>query len=173
MERKGDTNGWLVEREPEPIVHGPTVLVPDFALTRSASSPDSHDETRVFVEVIGFWTPAYRERKKVKLLALDGMIDLVLVVQDQLASDFESMPYPVLRYKRRPSAHDLVMLLERTHPAAPSASRVRPRAPSPPDDTARETWEALFGKAAGRPASQPSSRSTSASPAARDTPAVG
>jgi predicted nuclease of restriction endonuclease-like RecB superfamily len=163
MERKGDTRGWLVEREPEPIVHGPTVLVPDFALTRKTFDPAAQDETRVFVEVIGFWTPAYRERKKAKLLELGGLVDMVLVVQDTLAPDFESLPYSVLPYKRRPSAYDLIMLLEREYPAAPTPGRPRVRTPVLPDESVRREWEALFGSPA----------TASPSPAARNTPAVG
>jgi predicted nuclease of restriction endonuclease-like RecB superfamily len=110
MERRGDTRGWTVQREPEPIVEAGTVLVPDFVLERGPR--------RVFVEVVGFWTPAYRERKKAKLLAIAGLVDLVLVVQEDLASDFAGLPYAVLPYRRRPSAVDLVSLLERRYPAA-------------------------------------------------------
>ncbi|CAA9265895.1 MAG: hypothetical protein AVDCRST_MAG77-2902 [uncultured Chloroflexi bacterium] len=171
MERRGDTRGWTVEREPEPLVHGGVVMVPDFVLSRGAgggagsvrreasgsaqaghvegsgstrvplSLPKGSPRTassrgaeapakRVFVEVIGFWTPQYRERKKAKLLALDGQADLVLVVDEELASDFRSLPFPVLGYKRRPSAVDLVTLLDRTYGAAarPESAGERVRA---------------------------------------------
>ena len=157
MERTGDTRDWTVEREPEPIVHGATVLVPDFALSRPATALD--DPARVFVEVIGFWTPAYRERKKAKLLALGGSVDLVLVVQDVLAPDFEELPYEVLPYKRRPSAHELILLLERAYPTKVKRHRVRPK-DVPSAETTRAEWDALFGGAA----------TASASPAAPSTP---
>jgi len=110
MERRGDTRGWRVEREPEPIIHAATVMVPDFGLRRTRTQGE--DERHVFVEVIGFWTQSYRERKRAKLLALGGAVDLVLVVDEQLAKDFEGLPYSILSYKRRPSAVDLITLLE-------------------------------------------------------------
>ena len=157
MERTGDTRDWTVEREPEPIVHGSTVLVPDFALSRPATALD--DPVRVFVEVIGFWTPAYRERKKAKLLTLGGSVDLVLVVQDQLAPDFEELPYELLPYKRRPSANDLILLLERAYPTKVKRRRVRPK-DVPSAETTRAEWDALFGPAP----------TASASPAAPGTP---
>jgi predicted nuclease of restriction endonuclease-like RecB superfamily len=159
MERTGDTRDWIVQREPEPIVHGATVLVPDFALSRPATAQD--DPVRVFVEVIGFWTPAYRERKKAKLLALGGGVDLVLVVQDELAADFAGLPYEVLTYKRRPSAHDLIVLVDRAHPRkAPRRRLARARDVPPPEQT-RAEWESVFGAA-----------TASASPAAPGTPAA-
>ncbi|HEU5316989.1 MAG TPA: DUF790 family protein [Chloroflexota bacterium] len=155
MERRGDTYEWVVEREPEPLVHGTTVLVPDFALTRRGEGA----ERRVFVEVIGFWTPDYRERKRAKLAALGGSVDLVLVVQEALAPHFADLPYPTLPYRRRPSAHDLVTLLERTYPGA----RRRPRrtAPAQTDAAAREEWEALFGAGAALPAARAAGKATS------------
>jgi hypothetical protein len=108
MERRGDAHGWTVEREPEPVLKAGTVFVPDFVMTRG--------ETRVYVEVIGFWTPSYRDRKKAKLSTLAHEIDLVLVVQQTLAPDFTGLPFPILPYNRRPSAVDLVARLDRHFP---------------------------------------------------------
>lgn len=107
MERRGDTRGWRFLREPEPIIVDGIVLIPDFGAARD----DADGEPSVFVEVIGFWTPAYRERKRAKLRQLAGHVTLVLVVQEQLRADFADLPYPLLAYKQRPSAADLVQLL--------------------------------------------------------------
>ena len=145
MERRDDSYGWTVEREPEPIVNGPTVLVPDFALTRAGDRDGGRATSkRVFVEVIGFWTQEYRERKRAKLQALSGTVDLVLVVQEALAPYFGELPYAVLPYARRPSAHDLVTLLERTYPAARPR---RARRATKDDGQVRAEWESLFGAA--------------------------
>jgi predicted nuclease of restriction endonuclease-like RecB superfamily len=113
MARRGDTVGWVAEREPEPLITGATVMVPDFALTRPASR--GRPALRVFVEVIGFWTPAYRERKRDKLRQLAGRVELVLVVQEALAEHFQDLPFPVLTYKHRVSAADLIRLLSRRY----------------------------------------------------------
>ncbi|HET7770780.1 MAG TPA: DUF790 family protein [Chloroflexota bacterium] len=159
MERTADTRDWTVQREPEPIVHGATVLVPDFALSRPGTEQD--DPRRVYVEVIGFWTPEYRERKKAKLLALAGSVDLVLVVQEELAPFFSDLPYELLPYKRRPAARDLILLLERAYPRKAPRRRLKPQVVPAPEET-RAEWEALFGIA-----------TASASPAAPGTPDAG
>ena len=108
MEQRGDTHGWHVEHEPEPLIENGVVVVPDFALTRNGLP---FGEDRVYVEVIGFWTPAYRERKRQKLAALPPTLPLVLAVQEQLAADFLALPFPVLPYRQRVSAADLISLV--------------------------------------------------------------
>ena len=48
--------GWSVEREPEPLItKAKTAFIPDFILTKH--------ESKVLVEIIGFWTREYLERK--------------------------------------------------------------------------------------------------------------
>ncbi|MDQ3703552.1 MAG: DUF790 family protein [Chloroflexota bacterium] len=117
MERGGDAAGWTVEREPEPLIHGTTVMVPDFALSRPAAR--GRPPQRVYVEVIGFWTPAYRERKRDKLRQFAGQAQLLVVVQDALASHFEDLPFPCLTYKQRVSAGELIRLLNRHYAGQP------------------------------------------------------
>ncbi|MGH2367847.1 MAG: DUF790 family protein, partial [Chloroflexota bacterium] len=111
MERRRDTGGWRVEREPEPVIHNATVMVPDFALSRAGGRGEP--PVRVYVEVIGFWTPAYRERKRDKLRQIAGHVPLALAVQEQLRDSFDDLPFPVLTYKHRVSAVDLIRLLNR------------------------------------------------------------
>jgi|GEM_PF-1157604 len=111
MERRHDTAGWRVEREPEPLLHDGLVVVPDFVCQRDEGA--GQPPTRVYVEVIGFWTLAYRERKRRQLAALAGRVPLVLVVQEQYAAEFEPLGLPVLRYKQRVPAGDLIRLLNR------------------------------------------------------------
>jgi len=48
--------GWSLEREPEPLItKAKTAFIPDFILTKH--------ESKVLVEIIGFWTREYLERK--------------------------------------------------------------------------------------------------------------
>ncbi|MEM4576504.1 MAG: DUF790 family protein [Candidatus Nezhaarchaeales archaeon] len=54
--------GWDIHREPEPIVMGETILIPDFALTKG--------DLKVFLEIVGFWTPSYIEKKLRKISAV-------------------------------------------------------------------------------------------------------
>ncbi len=117
MERGGDAAGWTVEREPEPLIHGTTVMVPDFALSRPPAR--GRPGRRVYVEVIGFWTAAYRERKRDKLRQLAGQADLLLIIQEALASHFQGLPFPILTYKHRVPAGDLIRLLNRLYVHSP------------------------------------------------------
>ncbi len=93
LERAGETAGWRLEREPEPLLFGETILVPDFALTR--------DQRRVYLEVAGYWRPGYRERKARKLLALGGAIPLVVAAPEDARAAFGALEqaYPFLWYR--------------------------------------------------------------------------
>ncbi|MEM3655452.1 MAG: DUF790 family protein [Thermoprotei archaeon] len=61
--------GWEIMRESEPLAAGDEVFIPDFTLIR--------DGVKVYVEIVGFWTKEYLERKAKKLSALRG-VDLVV-----------------------------------------------------------------------------------------------
>jgi predicted nuclease of restriction endonuclease-like RecB superfamily len=107
LERQGYTHGWAMQREPEPVLAPGVVLIPDFAFTRG--------DTRVFMEIAGFWSPTYRERKVAKLrtLAAHGERDpLVLAVPNDAAPLFAGLPFPVVPYKTRVAATDLLTLLD-------------------------------------------------------------
>ena len=55
--------GWTIEREPEPIItKQKTAFIPDFILSKF--------DNRVFVEIIGFWTKEYLERKISKIFEI-------------------------------------------------------------------------------------------------------
>jgi uncharacterized protein len=55
--------GWTIEREPEPIItKQKTAFIPDFILSKFDNS--------VFVEIIGFWTKEYLERKISKIFEI-------------------------------------------------------------------------------------------------------
>ncbi len=87
-------DGWQLEREPEPLLlahpstettstisHG--IFIPDFALTR--------DNLRIYVEILGYWTPTYRERKIAKLQLLKDRNDLVLAIPREAREAFASI----------------------------------------------------------------------------------
>jgi uncharacterized protein len=68
--------GWRLRREPEPLVAGTHVLIPDFVFEK--------DGMRVFLEVVGFWTPEYLERKIAKLSLVSG-VDMIIAADESLA----------------------------------------------------------------------------------------
>ncbi|MGC8962054.1 MAG: DUF790 family protein, partial [Candidatus Bathyarchaeia archaeon] len=68
--------GWRLRREPEPIPLGGAVLIPDFSFEK--------DGARLYMEIVGFWTPEYLKRKIEKLEMLKG-IEMMVAVDVRLA----------------------------------------------------------------------------------------
>lgn len=68
--------GWRLRREPEPIPLGGSVLIPDFSFEK--------DGARIYMEIVGFWTPEYLKRKIEKLEMLKGT-DIIVAVDEELA----------------------------------------------------------------------------------------
>jgi predicted nuclease of restriction endonuclease-like RecB superfamily len=110
-------DGWQLEREPEPLLLNPVVgettssptlqgiFIPDFALTRG--------NRRIYVEILGFWTTSYRERKIAKLQHLVGRGDLVLAIPVQAHEGFTSLGanFPIVEYDGQLSATELLKVL--------------------------------------------------------------
>ncbi|MBS7628365.1 DUF790 family protein, partial [Candidatus Bathyarchaeota archaeon] len=87
--------GWRLVREPEPLIAGSHVMIPDFSFER--------DGLKVYMEVVGFWTPEYLERKLSKLRQLPK-VDMIVAVDRRLGcSKLESKPLKarVLFYEER------------------------------------------------------------------------
>ena len=69
-------SGWVLKREPEPLVAGTHVLIPDFSFEKNGA--------KVYLEVVGFWTSDYLERKISKLKQVAG-IDMIVAANQSLA----------------------------------------------------------------------------------------
>ncbi len=69
--------GWTVQREPAVLQAGEYAFIPDFSLERNG--------TRIYVEIIGFWTPEYLKHKIQKLNLLQEKESLILLVNRNLA----------------------------------------------------------------------------------------
>jgi hypothetical protein len=74
---KALTTGWLLRREPEPVLAGKQVIIPDFSLER--------ESIRVYVEIVGFWTVEYLLRKMEKLKKVD--VNMLVLVNEKLACE--------------------------------------------------------------------------------------
>lgn len=110
LERAGETAGWRLEREPEPLLLGETILVPDFALTR--------ESRRVYLEVAGYWRPEYRLRKARKLAALAGAVAMIVAAPEAARAEFTGLDasYPFVWYRaERISAPAVVAALQRAY----------------------------------------------------------
>lgn len=114
LARSQAAEGWQLEREPEPLLltlkDGVTqsIFIPDFALTR-----DTH---RIYMEILGFWTPSYRERKIQKLQQLKARKDILLAIPVEARKDFAALAddFPIVYYEGQLSASELLRVL-RTH----------------------------------------------------------
>lgn len=69
--------GWVLKREPEPVLAGTGVIVPDFSLEKSG--------LRVYLEIVGFWTEEYLLRKAEKLKHVQER--MLLLVDEKLACE--------------------------------------------------------------------------------------
>jgi len=69
--------GWLLKREPEPVLAGKQVIIPDFSLEKEG--------IRVYVEIVGFWTVEYLLRKIEKLKKVD--VDMLVLINESLACE--------------------------------------------------------------------------------------
>ena len=90
-----DGSGWRIRREPDPLIAGGKAMIPDFVFERFGR--------RVYLEIVGFWTREYLERKAAKLRALfegggggghgGGGVDLLVAVdRGLLCSQAGSIP---------------------------------------------------------------------------------
>lgn len=70
-------NGWLVRREPAVLKAGKYAFIPDFSLEKKGS--------RIYVEIIGFWTPEYLKNKIQKINQLKDKDNIILIVDKHLA----------------------------------------------------------------------------------------
>ncbi|RKD95096.1 DUF790 family protein [Halopiger aswanensis] len=102
---------WRLVREPEPLATGTRVMIPDFAFEYDHGVPDvdavdsgagsaSRDrDFRVYLEIMGFWTPDYVKKKLAQLEGLED-VDLLVAVDESLgvgeeiaARDHRAIPY--------------------------------------------------------------------------------
>jgi uncharacterized protein len=73
-------NGWRLIREPDPlIVSGGGAFIPDFMIQKY--------DRRIYLEIVGFWTKEYLQKKIQKLIDIDSNqnIDLFIAINEALA----------------------------------------------------------------------------------------
>ena len=68
---------------------------------------------RIYAEILGFWTPAYRERKIQKLQYLKGRDDLVLAIPVEARDAFSTIAtdFPIVYYHGQLSVIDVLRML--------------------------------------------------------------
>lgn len=69
-------DGWKVSREPTFLQAGDSVMIPDFGFERRGE--------KLYLEIVGFWTPEYLREKIRKVRELDPSEELMFVVDERL-----------------------------------------------------------------------------------------
>ncbi|MCL2690686.1 MAG: DUF790 family protein [Candidatus Bathyarchaeota archaeon] len=82
-------SGWLLKREPEPVLTGNTVLIPDFSIEKAG--------LKIYLEIVGFWTEEYLQRKIEKLKQVNTK--MIIAVRETLACE------KLATIEKRPQLH--------------------------------------------------------------------
>ena len=99
-------NGWSCKRETALIKAGQYAFIPDFSLERNG--------TRIYVEIIGFWTPEYLKNKIQKINLLTEKENLILLVNNDLAcSGSEFKVDNLIFYDRKIPYLEILKILRR------------------------------------------------------------
>ncbi|MEM0083190.1 MAG: DUF790 family protein, partial [Candidatus Nezhaarchaeales archaeon] len=101
--------GWDIVREPDLVVIDGMVLIPDFAFMK--------DDLKVYLEIMGFWTPEYVERKLRKISAMkDPMIVAInrkLSCAKEVCFAFKGSPnIKVLLFEEKLKLSDIALMLQ-------------------------------------------------------------
>jgi predicted nuclease of restriction endonuclease-like RecB superfamily len=92
--------GWRLRREGDLLHRGQRVFVPDFVF--------AHDDgRRIFLEIVGFWTPEYLEAK-VKTLREFAGVPILLAVAEQVGCTFDGLATAPIRYKTTLKIEDVL-----------------------------------------------------------------
>jgi uncharacterized protein len=95
---------WTVRREPAVLQAGEYAIIPDFSMERNG--------TKIYVEIIGFWTPEYLKHKIQKLNLLQEKKSLILLVNKNLAcTGSEFLADNVLFYDKKIPHLDIIKVL--------------------------------------------------------------
>jgi len=82
-------SGWFLKREPEPVLTGNTVLIPDFSIEKAG--------LKIYLEIVGFWTEEYLQRKIEKLKQVNTK--MIIAVRETLACE------KLATIEKRPQLH--------------------------------------------------------------------
>ncbi|MCK4660858.1 MAG: DUF790 family protein [Phycisphaerae bacterium] len=102
-----ERDGWCLQREGGFLARGQKVFVPDFVFRHT-------DGTVVYLEIVGFWTPEYLERKA-QTLALFKDTPIIVAVAGSVADKLPLLPTEVITYKTRLKIKPVLERLEALH----------------------------------------------------------
>jgi predicted nuclease of restriction endonuclease-like RecB superfamily len=99
---------WELIREPDAIEAGEHVVIPDFAFDYR------YGDFRVYFEIMGFWTPAYVEKKLTRLADVDD-VELLVAVDESLGvgEEIEARDHRAITYSGQVRLKDVRNALRR------------------------------------------------------------
>ena len=91
--RNNKFRGWEIIREPDALIIGNMLIIPDFALVKG--------DHKVLVEIVGYWREEYTEKKQAQLQALkrQGLTNLILLVDKKHEQAFAKTVYPTFYFR--------------------------------------------------------------------------
>ncbi|MCC4771450.1 DUF790 family protein [Methanosarcina sp. DH2] len=96
--------GWKAKREPTILKAGRYAFIPDFSLQR--------DGMKVYVEVVGFWTPEYLKKKIEKLKEVKEPV--ILLINRKLKCSEKDFPaQDVIFFDRKIPANEVMQVLRK------------------------------------------------------------
>ncbi|MGB9938243.1 DUF790 family protein [Methanosarcina sp.] len=107
---------WKVKREPTILKAGKHAFVPDFALQRNG--------IKVYLEIVGFWTPEYLEKKIEKLKQVKEPV--ILLIDRKLKCSEKDFPsQEVIFFDKKIPANEVMQILRRYEEKKLSEDRSR------------------------------------------------
>ena len=96
--------GWAIHEDPEIVFLEKSIYVPDFVAEQEGR--------KVLIELAGFYTADYLEKKAEKLKEVEKKHDLVVLVPEENTHAFQKLSSPIISYRKKPSAQRLLRVLE-------------------------------------------------------------
>jgi len=107
---------WKIKREPTILKAGKYAFVPDFSLKR--------DGMRVYLEIVGFWTPEYLENKIEKLKQVKEPV--ILLIDRKLKCSEKDFPsQDVIFFDKKIPANEVMQILRKYEEKKLSEDRSR------------------------------------------------
>ncbi len=107
---------WKIKREPTILKAGKQAFIPDFALQR--------DSIKVYLEIVGFWTPEYLEKKIEKLKQVKEPV--ILLIDRKLKCSEKDFPsQEVIFFDRKIPANEVMQILRKYEEKKLSGDRLR------------------------------------------------
>ena len=96
---------WKVKREPTILKAGKHAFVPDFSLQKNSM--------KVYLEIVGFWTPEYLEKKIGKLKQVKEPV-ILLIYRKLKCSEKDFPAQEVIFFDRKIPANEVMQVLQST-----------------------------------------------------------